>query len=135
MRALAEVGVKPSDEIEVLIPSRPLTHDEFRRILIRDNLNYGAFDYDILAADYEADELIEYGMSEKELFEPPPVKDSSDKDATPDSDVSDTILSFGKYRTIISRDEYLLWEEQIRQQVGFDEKSIIAEMRKRIGMP
>ena len=58
-KALQELGIH---EIEVLMPDRDLTEDEFRRILIQDNVAFGSFDFDILSADFEMRELIDWGM-------------------------------------------------------------------------
>jgi len=59
IKVLKELGIK---EIQILVPDRPLTEEEFKRILIQDNLPFGEFDYDILSADYEPAELVSYGM-------------------------------------------------------------------------
>ena len=66
IRALQELGVK---EITVLVPNRELTVDEFRRILVQDNLPFGEFDFDILSADFEKEELVDWGMPEDWLDE------------------------------------------------------------------
>lgn len=61
IRALQEIGVKV---IKILVPNRELTLEEFRRILIQDNLPFGEFDFDILSADYDREELASFGMPE-----------------------------------------------------------------------
>lgn len=66
-RALLVAGIKPNDTIEVLVPSRELTQEEFDRINIRDNLPYGEFDFDILANNFEPQQLIDWGMPEEWL--------------------------------------------------------------------
>ena len=82
LRVLEELGV---DEVEVLVPNRKLTEDEFRRINIRDNLSFGEFDLDILAAEFEAADLEEWGMSvdwlseDKSKEEKPAKKDKEPK--------------------------------------------------------
>lgn len=60
---------KNSDIIEVRVPSRKLTDEEFREYLIRSNRNKGQFDYDMLANEYEPVELLNYGFKEKELLD------------------------------------------------------------------
>lgn len=67
IRALKELGFK---EVNVLMPSRDLTIDEFREILVADNLPFGEFDFDILSADFDHNELIEWGMDPKWLGDP-----------------------------------------------------------------
>lgn len=77
IRALKKIGLK---QIEVLVPTRDLTDEEFRRILIRDNLPFGEFDMDILGADYERDELIEIGMPEQWLPGAPDLEPEGEDD-------------------------------------------------------
>lgn len=94
--------------------------------------------------DYE---LLELELSEVELdlgafdltfggIVPAPV-------AHPDSEISDAHLSnddgpdtmvvIGSYRFPVDRNKYLEWIEDIRQEVGFDEPAIIAEISQRLG--
>lgn len=83
IRALQELGVH---EIIVLVPDRELTVDEFRRILIQDNLAFGDFDYDILSSDYEIEELQSYGMTDAQLdnITEMPSEGMTDADAVPE---------------------------------------------------
>lgn len=60
-RALLKAGII---DVEVLVPSRDLTEDEFDRLNIRDNLPYGDFDFDSLANSFEIDLLVAWGMPE-----------------------------------------------------------------------
>lgn len=55
-------------EIDVRIPNRELTDEELKEYLIRSNKNTGAWDWDDLGVYFEADELIEWGFTEGELF-------------------------------------------------------------------
>jgi ParB-like chromosome segregation protein Spo0J len=61
IRALKELGVS---EIDVLVPNRLLTPKEFERVLITSNISAGEFDMDLLANEFDADELIDWGMDE-----------------------------------------------------------------------
>ncbi len=61
IRALRDLGIK---EIAVLVPDRELTDEEFRRLLVQDNLPFGSWDYDLLSSDFDVQELIEFGMPE-----------------------------------------------------------------------
>ena len=63
-KALLKAGLK---EIEVLVPDRKLTEEEFDRINIRDNLQVGEFDFDILSNRFEPETLIDWGMPEEWL--------------------------------------------------------------------
>jgi hypothetical protein len=49
---LSDLGIK---EIAVLVPDKELTDDQFRRILIQDNLPFGSWDFDLLRADFEVE--------------------------------------------------------------------------------
>lgn len=66
IRALQELGI---EEITILVPDRELTNEEFRRILVQDNLPFGEFDMDVLSADFDREELLQWGMSEALLDE------------------------------------------------------------------
>jgi len=59
IRALHELGI---EEVTILIPSRELTTEEFRRLLVQDNLAFGDFDMEILANDFDKEELLDWGM-------------------------------------------------------------------------
>ena len=60
--ALLKAGYGPTDTIEVLRADRTLSEDEFRRINIRDNLEYGEFDFEILANNFDPEKLVDWGM-------------------------------------------------------------------------
>jgi hypothetical protein len=63
-KALKEAGYESVDKIPVLMPNRQLNEEEFKRLNVRDNLPFGEFDFDILTADFDIDELKEWGMPE-----------------------------------------------------------------------
>lgn len=54
-------------EIEVRVPNRVLTHEEFREYLMRSNSNTGSFDLDIIMADYDLDFLNMIGFDKSIL--------------------------------------------------------------------
>jgi DNA modification methylase len=66
VRALKEIGVK---EVQILQPDRELDLAAFRRILIRDNLPFGEFDFEMLANDFDKEELLDIGMPAEWLDE------------------------------------------------------------------
>ena len=66
-KALLKAGLNPSDEIEVLVPHRTLKEEEFRRINIKDNLSFGAWDYEVLGNAFDVPELIVWGFPEEYL--------------------------------------------------------------------
>jgi ParB-like chromosome segregation protein Spo0J len=53
--------------IRVTTPSRPLTEAEFRQMLVQANINHGQFDYDILSAEFDIEELQDWGMDGRSL--------------------------------------------------------------------
>ena len=55
--------------IECWMPHRQLTKEEADEISIRLNRNTGSWDYDILANQWDVDQLIEWGFQERDLFE------------------------------------------------------------------
>ncbi len=61
-KALLKAGYSPEDAVDILYPSRPLTPTEFKRLNIRDNLVFGAFDFDVLANHFNPVELIDWGL-------------------------------------------------------------------------
>jgi DNA modification methylase len=66
-KALLKAGYKEDSEIDVLLPHRQLEQEDFDRINIRDKLPYGDYDFDILANNFEPEQLIEWGMPEEWL--------------------------------------------------------------------
>lgn len=55
------------DEIEVMVPSRMLTEKEVEKLNLRLNKNMGEWDWDILANEFEIEDLLDCGFTEKEL--------------------------------------------------------------------
>lgn len=54
-------------EVECWVPDRALSLEEINRLCIGLNLNQGAFDYDILANEFNAIDLINWGFTEEQL--------------------------------------------------------------------
>ncbi len=65
--------------IQCWMPHRQLTDQEADELTIRMNRNTGSWDYDILANQWEIDQLIEWGFNEKDLFEDPEPKAGKSK--------------------------------------------------------
>ena len=57
-------------------------------------------------------------------------QDSSDR--TVDIKPQNASCTIGEYRFSLEREQYLRWQEQLRQTVGFDEDDIIAEIQRRL---
>ena len=58
----------PNYEVDVRVPERLLTDEEVAELNVRLNKNSGNWDFDILANEFEMDDLLEWGFSEKELM-------------------------------------------------------------------
>lgn len=67
-KALLKAGYNVNDEIEVLIPDHLLEGDEFDRVNIRDNLHFGAYDFDMLGNLFDPQQLVDWGMPEAWLI-------------------------------------------------------------------
>jgi ParB-like chromosome segregation protein Spo0J len=64
-KVLEKMGIK---EVDCYIPNRELSEKEFEELNVRLNRNIaGDWDMDILANEFELDELIEWGFDESEL--------------------------------------------------------------------
>ena len=66
IRLLIKMG-KVDELIDVRVPNRPLTEDEFREYLIRSNANTGSWDTEILAQEFDLPQLEGWGLDEKTL--------------------------------------------------------------------
>lgn len=74
LRALTELGFT---EVPVLVPDREISDDQFKRIVLRDNHSNGVFDMDMLADDFDLEELRDIGLHE--IMNIAPVEDSEPK--------------------------------------------------------
>lgn len=75
-------------EVSVLVPDRKLTPKQEEAVIVRMNKNVaGTWDFDILANEFDLNDLVEWGFDEKELnldfLEP---EDLSDKNKEIDTD-------------------------------------------------
>lgn len=78
IRALINMGGRDL-MIPVMIPDRELTEKEAREVMTSDNISRGEFDWDIVSADNDVEELLAMGFDEKDL----------DFLNTPDDDMKD----------------------------------------------
>ena len=69
-KALLAAGFREHDDIHVLKPNRLLSEEELKRLNIRDNLGFGDWDMDMLANNFDMDDLKEWGMPENIFDEP-----------------------------------------------------------------
>lgn len=63
-KVLQDLAVK---EVECYVPDRELTEKEIEELCIRLNKATGEWDWDILANDWEVEDLLEWGFTEEEL--------------------------------------------------------------------
>lgn len=61
------VGVDPDFEIDVRVPDRELSIDEARELNVRLNKNVAEWDVDVLANNFELDDLLDWGFTDKEF--------------------------------------------------------------------
>jgi len=61
------MGVAPDFEVDVRVPDRELTVDESRELNVRLNKNVASFDFDILANNFELEDLKEWGFEDSDL--------------------------------------------------------------------
>jgi hypothetical protein len=52
-----------------------------------------------------------------------------------DSTIADVAVIVGGLKMLVRREDYDEWLESVRQQVGYDEKSLAAEFRRRLDLP
>ena len=68
MRLKILSGIEGMDyEVDVRVPNRTLTEQEFKEYNIRANKNTGEFDFDILSSSFEYEDLQDWGFSDDEL--------------------------------------------------------------------
>ena len=58
------MGVK---EIEVWVPDKPLEAKDVDELCVRLNRNVGEWDFDVLANEFEMNDLFDWGFSDEEL--------------------------------------------------------------------
>ena len=61
------IGVAPDFEVDVRVPDRELTIDESRELNVRLNKNVAGWDFDILANNFELQDLKEWGFEDSDL--------------------------------------------------------------------
>lgn len=61
LKAMKELGWT---YVQVLVPDADITDEQFRRIMIRDNVNNGEWDMDMLSTDFELEDLRDFGVHE-----------------------------------------------------------------------
>ncbi len=70
LRAMRELGY---EMVAVLVPDRPLTDEQFKKVLLADNHNNGVWDMDLLSGFADLEELREVGIHD--IMNIPPMDD------------------------------------------------------------
>lgn len=65
LKVMQMVG-RGKELVDVRVPNRPLTEEEFREYLLRSNKNSGDWDFEVLA-DFEEEVLLEAGFETQEI--------------------------------------------------------------------
>jgi DNA modification methylase len=102
IKVLKDLGHK---EIECLVPNRKITNEEYKRLNIRDNLQAGEWEFDVLANFFDADKLLDWGFPEELLpkqegvvNEPKGDEDEAGKPPTNPQTVRGDIYEIGPHR-------------------------------------
>lgn len=83
-------------------------------------------DFDIILAGYEKADLEALLSGNQE--------DSPEDEDEKELDPSQVTLQAGNYRWRVSQEEFGKWIDALKQQVGFDKESVIAELKRRMGI-
>jgi len=94
-------------EIEVRVPSRPLTNKEAQEYLIRSNKNTGEWDWDVLANSFDMGDLNEWGFDESDFpdfdmnIEDPETEGDDDvPESFPSITVKGDLYELGEHRVL-----------------------------------
>ena len=98
LKAIQELGIK---EVPVIKASE-LTEDEQREFIIKDNVGFGEWDFDMLFEDYSKDELSEWGVDTPE----DDVEEMTAKDDEFDPTIPVEIEPQVQYRASVEIDEF-----------------------------
>lgn len=100
-----EYWKKWAENPEVEVSVAELTEDEEKELIIKDNQEYGEFDYDVLLHIYDDVNLINFGMDEGLFYNP-------DDDDTVTTKIKGStpkkidMLTFGKNGCSVAKEEY-----------------------------
>lgn len=82
-------------------------------------------DFDTILAGYEPTDL-ESLLEEK--------KPDFDEDGEKELEQSEITIQAGNYRFRMSQEDFGAWIDKLKQEVGFDKESVIAEIRRRLAI-
>lgn len=103
LKALSDLGYKEIPD-EWVKRADELTEDEQRRFIIADNVGFGEHDWDMLKADWDVEELAEWGLDMPDWVEPEQLEASEDNfDTTPPEEpktVLGDLYEIGEHRLL-----------------------------------
>lgn len=103
LKALSDLGYKEIPD-EWIKRADELTEDEQRRFIIADNVGFGEHDWDMLKADWDVEELAEWGLDMPDWGEPEQLEASEDNfDTTPPEEpktVLGDLYEIGEHRLL-----------------------------------
>ena len=88
-----------------------------------------AANFDTTLLGFEASELEQLHRGIEGLL-----ADGIEDDTEKPIEEADTRATIGPYSFDITREQYLAWIEEVKQQVGFDKEAIVGELKKRLGL-
>ncbi len=116
LKALNELGYKEIPETWVK-EAKNFSEDELKEFIIKDNVGFGEWDWDMLANEWDAIQLNDWGLDVPK-FE---IQDYSDKNEEIDIDALDTEMIIKlKY----TEDEYQLVREQLSKIATTPEQAV-----------
>ena len=143
-RLLAAQKLKMAEVPVILVDH--LTPTQVKAFRIADNkLNESPWDYDMLTEllgeiNQDGGNMDALGFDEAEinrmldsLLSPESVGDGRVPTGKIDVDEPDTRVTIGKYWFSVPWQSYVIWIENLKQDVGFDDKSVVDELRRRLG--
>lgn len=106
LKIMALLG-RGSEEVDVRVPSRQLTPEEAKEYVVRSNLNTGSFDFEMLASNFNFDELVDWGFDKNELQKgfdlniAPTDKDDQLPEKTPGVAKNGELWQIGRHRMLV----------------------------------
>ena len=106
-KACKEAGLK---EVPIIVADN-LTEEQQREFLIKDNVSGGEWDWELLANEWDSEELTEWGLDI-------PTFDTTEQDYSEKNNEVDTDFSNSKYsfKLEYSENEYLLLKEKLSEK-------------------
>lgn len=119
IRALTDIGLKT---VKVLIPDQELDDETFKRILVRDNLLFGSFDFEILANDFDREQLLDWGMPQKwfDIVDNPPIPEPAPEEVTGKGSLADR-FGIAPFSVLNAREGW--WQDRKRAWLAIGIKS------------